>query len=403
MRETNSHQLSCSSLLSFVPTSEYSPGLTSNGIYDRELQSLQQIAQDTDVKDNPASDYLFVNEQHPVPAQTPDLEAQVSQFLSLPAPNEPPVDTIWIFSFGTWDIWKLAAMPLQSGEKVVDAMATHIFDKIEFLYRKSLDPSSIAFSNFWSDSTEEEFKTLADPDAAAVVDHRKLESFRVLVPQLLDVSLTPGWHNREPPSVPHTSAEQLRNSALLTERWNSRIREHMDSWTDKRQASPEGIENESPVNDADKAPKAGSWSETRASILRVADPEKEKPFDANVVYAPFPQRLGLHSKPADVILETMKEEEMQRDSLADSQGHGTVSEDDALRFSDVWTACVPSNPHASEEESAVQVSGECQVPDQHLFYTSFTVGQRAIDELARLTADAVLEGLIISPAASRKV
>lgn len=394
---TDCQQLNCSSLLSFIPTSEYSPGLTSNEIYERELQVLRKIAQDTDVTDNPASDYLFVNEQHPVPTQTPDLEAQIAQFLSLPPSEAPPVDTLWIFSFGTWDIWKLAAMPLQSGEKIVDLMGLHIFDKIESLYRKSLDPRSVAFSNFWSNSTEEEFKMLADPEAASTVDHRKLESFRVLIPQLLDVSLTPGWHNRPPPSVPHTPAEQMRNSALLTDRWNYRIREFMEKWTEKRQASPEGMENESSVKDATVAPKVGSSSESGPRILRVASPEAEKPFDANVVYAPYPQRLGLHAKPADVILETMKEEDMQKDTMGD-----VLAGEDVLRFSDVWTACVPSNPHASDEDTAGQASTECKMPEEHLFYTSFTVGQRAIDELAKLTADAVLEGLIIPPPVSGK-
>lgn len=377
--------------MSFVPTSEYSPGLTSNEIYSKELLALQQIAKDTDVTENPASDYLFVNDQYPVPAQTPDLDTQIDQFLSLPTPETAPQDTLWIFSFGTWDIWKLAAMPLQSGEKVVDAMAAHIFDKVESLYRQSLSPGSIAFSNFWSNATEEEFHVLVDHNAASVVDQRRLESFRVLIPQLFDISLTPGWHNRAAPSIPHTSAEQVRNSALLTERWNSRIGAKMDDWNGKRQARPDGIDNEVAVKDVTAAPKAGAWADQPPSLLRLAKSDDEKVAGENVVYAPYPQRLGLHSKPADVILGTMMEEEMQKSGVSDTQGRGSMSKDDLLRFSDVWTPCIPSNPHKTED---AEESAECDVPDQHLFYTSFTVGQRAINELAKLTADAVLESLI---------
>jgi hypothetical protein len=354
------------------------------------------------VTDNPASDYLFVGEQHPVPVHTPDLDAQLDQFLALPPTAEASLDTLWIFSFGTWDVWKLAAMPLQSGEKVVDAVSAHMFNKIEFLYRKSLDPRTTAFSDFWSNSTEEEFKELTDFDAAATVDKRTLESFRILIPQLLDVSLTPGWHNRVSPSVPHSSAEQTRNSALLTERWNSKIRQQMDDWNNKGQASPEGMENDNLLTEIGVAPKAPFFLENQPSILRETNPDKEKPFDANVVYVPFPQRLGLHSKSADAILETMMEEDMERAGAVDSQGRGASAEGDVLHFSDVWTPCIPSNPRTSEDSPERQQLAECKVPDQHLFYTPFTVGQRTIDEVVRRTADAIWEGLIVPPTVSGK-
>lgn len=368
-------QLACSSLLSFVPTSDFQPGLTSNGIYGAELQALQQRAQETNLAENPAADYFFINEQYPVPQETPDLEQQVQQFLSLEPSDVPPHETLWIFTFGTWDIWKLSAMPLESGTLVVDALASHIFNQVEVLYGESLNEKSIAFSDFWKNATQTDVDELADLEAPAKVDQRKLESFRIIIPELLDISLVPGWQARPTSPMPHPSTEQTRNSAVLTERWNSQLRSQMDSWSSRGSTKPQGAEG--PESE-----------EVKTKPIDVPNAESE-----GTIYAPLPRRLGYHAKPAASILDAMTEEEMQRAKAKDSKGRGTLPLGEPMRFLDVWTPCVSSSTEAAAEDGTVQ-SSKCDHPDNHLFHDAFTVGQRAISELAKQTAQGVQEHLL---------
>ena len=378
--------MSCDSLLSFVPTSDFQPGLTSNGIYGTELEALQTSSQEANITENPAADFFFVGEQYPVPADTPDLEHQVQQFLSLRAPDLPPHETLWIFTFGTWDIWKLAAVPLETGEKVVDAATDLLFQQIEMLYRESLNQQSIAFSDFWSNATRSQVQELTDPNALESVDERRLESFRVIIPDLFDISLTPGWRVRPEPSIPHSSAEQLRNSAVLTERWNNRVRERMEEWTNKGSTRPEGMEEGELENKPIEVPKANSLLEYLPSSLRPSEPNPQD----NIVYAQYPRRAGYRSDPANILLDIITEEDMHKLGITESTGRGTMSVDDPLRFLDVWKPCVSGQMTIPE----LGWEPNCENPNDHLFHDLFTLSQRAIDELSKLTAEGVLEHLL---------
>lgn len=361
-------------MLSFVPTSDFQSGLTSNGIYEDELQALQLRAQQTNIAENPAADYFFMTEEYAVPAHTPDLEQQVQQFLSLAPSDVPPHETLWIFTFGTWDIWKLSAMPIASGERVVDALAAHVFSQIEILYAESLNEKSIAFSDFWKNASQTDVDELADPEAPAKVDQRKLESFRIIIPDLFDISLTPGWQARPAPPSPHSGAEQIRNSAMLTQRWNTQLRSQMDSWSDRGSTKPEGAEGVEP-------------EEVKTKPIEVPNAETE-----GTIYAPLPRRLGFSSDPASKILDAMTEEEMQRANAKDSKGRGTLPLGEPMRFRDVWTPCVSVS--TEEAEDGTEQTIKCDSPDNHLFHDAFTLGQRAISELAKQTAQGVQEHLL---------
>ncbi|KAG9257632.1 uncharacterized protein F5Z01DRAFT_646559 [Emericellopsis atlantica] len=373
-------ELSCDSLLSFVPRSDAQPGILSNGLYSDALQSLQKVAEDADIMKNPAADFFFVSEQYPVPAQTPDLEHQIKQFLSLPAPAVPPQETLWVFTFGTWDIWNFAALPLESGEGLVDASTAHLFDQIEVLLKESLAPGSIAFSDFWTNATKAKIDELTAEGAAENVDARKLESFRVIIPQLFDISLTPGWNVRQEPSLPHSIADQLRNSAVLTARWNDNIRREMDSWMGKGSMRPAGIED-SQVGTRPLEP-----APMKESPEKQADNEYfNEAGDDPTIYAPFPRRLGFSADIAGGILDAMTEEEMHRIGATDAVGRGSVPAEDAARFLDIWNPCV-----SKDGEKA-----SCDKPADHLFYDSFTLSQRAIDLMTKKTAQGVLEKLLL--------
>ncbi|KAF4591538.1 hypothetical protein GQ602_001837 [Ophiocordyceps camponoti-floridani] len=299
---------------------------------------------ETDLAKSPALNYSFVAEQYPAAAQTPDLEAQVQQFLSLQPAVVTPRSTLWIFTCGTWDVWNLAALPRESSEHAVDALVSHLFFQVEALYGASLRRGSIAFSDFWAGVSASDVDRLRDPGAHGRVDERELESFRIVIPDLLDLTLTPGWQTRPEPPAPHSKAEQMRNAAFLTERWNSKVREELGRWVAKGRAKPRAMDDVG-----------------QSSLGHMMD-------------APYPRRAGLRSTPATTILNAMAEQEVLRTG---------ASKDRAAGLLDVWKPCVKGDE-------------ACSKPEAHLFHDAFTVGQRAAQEAARITAKKILEELIFS-------
>ncbi|UKZ73411.1 hypothetical protein TrVFT333_001058 [Trichoderma virens FT-333] len=368
-------QLKCHSVLSFVPPIESQPGLTSNSIYGTEIRALEMFNEQANITEKPALDNFYIPEQYPVPTKTPDLGAQVQRFLTM-SPKIPPRETLWVFTFGTWETWNMASLPRETGERLIDASVADIFTQVELLYRKSLNPKSPAFSDFWSNFTKEEIKALTHPDPANKPDERKMESFRVVIPQLFDITLAPGWQNRP---------------FLLTRTRGAQ----MEFWRRKGDSKPEGIEEEG-IDTASSIP-------TMSSLLRYL-PESLQPQEKNntgeaanddFIYAPYPRRLGFQTTLAKSVLDAMMEEEMQRSGLRDSKGRGSRPANDVMRFLDVWTPCI-SNARAVTGVSTSQPSQECEVPNDHLFYDEFTFGERAREELAKQTSDQIRQYLFAS-------
>lgn len=352
-------------------------------LYKKEVEELQQHTEEADLLKEPAADYSWLAEQFPVPSQAPDLPSQVDTFLSLPLPEEVPRQTLWVFTFGTWDIWRLAALPMDNGLQKVIEIADKLIEYIEILNFKSLDPESVAFSDFWFNATDAEIKELAAANAADKVDTRRLESFRVIVPQLFDISLAPGWQDRPAPLFPHTKGEQMRNAAVLTKMWNQRIEKKLKQWELKGSTKPNVTENDD-----------GTFS--AAPMPYKDDDDKEKRAEhqkRETIYAPYPRRMAFQPKIADDVIDAMTEEGMRRANVQDSLGHGTWPLNDSMRFLDVWKPCMTSAENGEGNPS------ECENPTERLFHDGFTISQRASDEVAKRTADEVIKSMFRKPKA----
>jgi hypothetical protein len=352
------------------------------------------FTEQANITEKPALDTFYIPQQYPVPTKTPDLEAQIQKFLTMSPPKIPPRETLWVFSFGTWETWNLAALPRTTGERLIDASVANIFSQIELLYRKSLNPKSPAFSDFWSNVTKAEVQALIHPDPENKPDERKMESFRVVIPQLFDVTLVPGWQNRPLPSLPHSRGVQLRNAAYLTDRWNSEVSKQIEEWRRKGDSKPEGIEDEG-IETALSVPTMTSLlSYLPESLQPKKTDNKGEVIEEDIIYAPYPRRLGLQSVMNANILDAMTEEEMQRSGLKDGRGRGSMPADDAMRFFDVWTPCVADGRVVVGIDTS-HTSQKCDVPNDHLFYDEFTFGERAKEELAKKTSDQIRDQLFI--------
>ncbi|RKU41533.1 hypothetical protein DL546_005246 [Coniochaeta pulveracea] len=333
-------ELNCSSYLVFEPDSALSHTMTSTKLY---AESLDQVANDTAWSDGPGLDYSFLPKTYPVTWNIPDLEEQVSSFLALQKPQKTPAETLWVFSFGTWDIWSLASAPLSTSMPIIDDILSHLFEQVERVYHSTLDESSIA----WSDPS-----VLLEPEAADANttnskpqqldfdpdeqdEHRKAQEkqlppkqFKILIPKLFDPSMTPGWQTERPgqPAI-HSKAEQMRNAADLTEHWNVVLKRFLFSWARTGQAKPKVVHAaDPPVTFTVGQKKALTGKEAMANL--VATPENKKAsgkkvgrrIDRNGKLRPIP--LPALVQPRDVVEPaTVPESEPAGITIIDQEAH----------------------------------------------------------------------------------
>ncbi|KAH6695657.1 hypothetical protein F5X68DRAFT_244432 [Plectosphaerella plurivora] len=364
--------LGCSSHQSMIPPVDLpTQAFASKSIYADALRNVTENGS----KESSGLNYDFLAKQYPV-GDVPDLAAQVAKFLDLPKPVPPPRETTWVFTFGTWDAWALAALPLQQGNITVRAIAASIFEQIEVLYEASMDPVSPAHSDYYIYTTETSsiLRSFSKNPAA-----RPIETFRVIIPRLFDISLTPGWHTlRQQPPAPHSMSEHLQAAAILTRVWDEEIKSRLAAWKNLPVATK--IREDQPMQNG--RPYYGFWN-----------PSTKKPSQGgsrhDVLYAPYPSRTGVQVDLGDFATRAIIENQLRAYKLPDSDGRGTVDEADALYFEVVDEPCV----WHEKTSLASRRTATCEDPESHLFYGPFTVDEKAIRETARRVTEGVIDAL----------
>lgn len=420
--------------------------VSSNDLY---AHSVENVFNETLYQDGPGHDYSFLSTTYPPQWKASDLKQQVDEFLDMPKPRSTPGSTLWVFSFGLWDVWSLSALPIDAGVKAVGAMTRDHFEQIERLYAASTDPESIAYSSrggFRQKSGEEtgenQKEGAREADQLEARDHTEGETqtepavgtgkthladaFHILVQRLIDPSLLPGWRDVRPAlPAPHSKAEQMRNAANLTGTWNDGIGANLREWVTKDDLKRGDDDNNN--NDNNKKEKRFSFTGVKPDTG--AGPPRDA-FAYNV---------------ADYVMTQMLERQMRNAHLTDGAGLGQGELEDGFR--DVRSPCLqpvstavvgvsaqtdvrldipnekidgdkqrPSTPTPGAEAGAAaaaaagksrrsdareekweglaysSVARVCQFPGDHLFYTPFALSQRAIQEVAAETADMIRKG-----------
>lgn len=436
-----------------VPPPDQTPwSLSSNELYG---QGIDNVFNETDGKKGPGHDYSYLTQYYPAQWKAWDLKEQIDMFLAMPK-GKTPQKTLWVFSFGSWDVWSLSALPVAKGKESVDAMTREIFEQVERLYTASLDLNSIAYSHSTvlkqaphvSSNPSKSAKPQTPPDSqplvrenapveesvapastapqqpaptkAAMVEEINTKdpgTFDVLIPRVLDPSLLPGWRDLRPriPSV-HSKAEQMRNAAILTTEWNDRIADRMIDWVQQAETEKnEDFHIDPPV--------AASTS---------ADPVRD----------------GFAYNLADFVIQRILERQMANGKVKDGNGLGDIENEEGYR--DVRNPCLQavdasrvkvagpvvgdvllnipndkiendmqaprkSSPSSSSSKGAAAAAAAaaavkraefeqkpglaylsaakvCEIPDDHLFYTPFALSQRAIWGIANETSDLIRSG-----------
>lgn len=307
----------------------------------------------------------------------------------MPPPEKTPRETLWVFSFGTWEVWNMAAMPRKESEDAITTMIRQILDQAEVLYERSLDPTSIAYSDFWTNATEAQISELTAPGALDKVDRRRFESFRILVPMIFDLSLTPGWQGRQKPPTPNTVVEQTRNAAELTKYWNQEVDFALAEWKERTTKKPKRPTTNAEASEMNKRTES---VESTKHGEDAKEPAKMTSENERVIQAPYPMRNGLMVDVGQAVLDAMTEGEMERAAVVDLRGRGTLSGNDSMRFSDVWTPCVRGDMTDLTIDEK-QITPECEIEDDHLFYDSFTISERAMKGVVKAILEDVKEEL----------
>ena len=356
------------------------PSLTSKEMY--HLQMSRFLSAQLDFS-KPGFNYTFLKEQYPVPTHHRDLEEQVTAFLEMNPPKDPPKETLWIFSFGIWDVWHLAALPRSAGETALDGMTKVLFTQVERLYEASLVETSPAFSDFWGFSEPSLLEKVANRTGIAD-SRREREVFRLLVPSILDPSLTPAWDSLRPsPPAPHSKAEHVKNAAYLTSRWNANVQEQMDGWKRSRPAQHPPVVVR-PANDNDD----GDRAEARKRSVSTEDEQDD------ILVVPYPKKEGRVFDAPGFVLDTIIERQLRSTNLQDHLHAGNRSESEPIHYREVKRPCsadaTPTQGRMLQVLTGMRTGADaqpCKEPGQHLFYTPFTIAARGIREIAGRAAD----------------
>lgn len=414
--------------------------VSSNELY---AQGVEKVLNETADKDGPGQDYSYLSAHYPPQWKSSDLKEQIDSFLAMPKPRNTPGETLWVFSFGLWDVFSLSALPINNAKESARRMTEDVFEQIERLYVASQDPTSIAYSDHDTAAIPQPAEPTEGEDQAHTPDQMEVKdepaaeseptaesepatkdtaaagSFNILIPRIVDPSLLPGWRDIRPElPVVHSKAEQLRNCATLTSFWNDGIIKALGDWVKKDDSKKESDEDE-------------------------GDKDKSSDFHIDEVAAPVPTgppRDGYAYNLADFVINQILERQMLNAHLSDGNGLGTGDLEDGYR--DVSNAClqpvskvavamasesevtlnipnvkidhdkqVPAQPtppaalkrDAEQEETraeAVRHQGlaymdtarVCEIPGDHLFYTPFALSQKAIRVIAADMAEMIRNG-----------
>lgn len=468
-------QLACSKHISMAPSPD-SPAwsVSSKTLY---AHGVETVLNETAGRSGPGLDYSYLSSLYGPQWQTLDFKDQVDRFLAMPKPRHAPKETLWVFNFGFWDVWSLSALPIPAGKAAADAMTREYFEQIERLYDASTDPRSVAWSDFSyapappepeaSPEAENKEESSAerptekrgeesngDEPGAETNSEDTTEYFRLLIPRVMDPSLLPGWRDlrAQLPKV-HSKAEQMRNSAQLTEHWNDRIVDGLVEWVRKENRKAGEEENkdskraELKTDDAPSSPPADSPSTPVATQGKKVD--KAPPPQSR----PNPVRDGYAYNMANYVLDAMVERQLRNEGVRDGSGRGDGPVEEGFR--DVTNSCVervdtalvavsvqsgvrldipnedmdhdvqvpsstkPENQELQKEQprrrgrrmskrgdekegeekkkepvvdrtaGAAPTVKVCPIPSDYLFYTPFALSQKAIGEIAVQTADMI--------------
>ena len=269
----------------------------------------------------------------------PDFATQVQSFISHPTAHVNLANTIFIASFGFWDIYNLANHDFETSLDTVENLTNSLFAQLTVLH-----------THFEKSAPTQKLRENST-DSKPV--------FRIIIPKLLDPSLVPGWQTQRPlPSWPSSVAEQQKNAAYLTEKWNLAIENGISKWL--------------------KTPKA-STDEQKGIEVQASNKDENPPIIKDAFYYDLPE----------YILSEIVERSLEIEGLSDAHGVGTGDS----AFDEVYLSCVSDDADASEDEYQ-EFNGKmvCKSPEDFLWWDAWSLGSVANKAIGKSIAQMVKSG-----------
>lgn len=342
-------------------------------------------------------DYSWVVEQYPRPLRH-DLANQVDSFLSSSRTRRAITESLWVFSIGYWDVWYLAALPRRLATDVLDLSVRDLFFQIERLYRAAQDRDSVAFSEPYFSDSSAPGSVGAGSGSGSRAGLVARAPFRIFLTRLFDISLTPGFASARPkPPSPHLSSTQLRNAAFLTKYWDALLETAVDEWIGTPDPEYWSTADTVDINVIEAV--IGRRSLERENIGQGAEEHNDQDswsseeLDGGIS---LPRRKVASYGIANYLQELMIDRQLRNSDLYDHNGLGARPPEDG--FLDITMPCALRIAGEGTAEDGDGDEGRtrnrtvvCQEPDNYLFYTGFTVGPRATQEIGRRAAWRLLD------------
>lgn len=325
----------------------------------------------------------------------PDLESQVKSFIALPQPKKKLRETIFVLSFGTWDVWHYASFDYQQGLNAQDKAVTEMFAQLDNLYahhRETLEATHII------EKPHNESHVVPKPQ------------FRVVIPKLFDPTMLPGWLSQRPvPLRPSSVAENQKNAISLMKEWDNKVENSIKPWfasTPETTTSNEWTE---------PAPEEAASGEAIPEVFEQNLGEQGKSQSKreelgenaeNKTNTPPPQKDIYYYDLNKFLVEIILEHQLEDEGLSDASGLGTKESP----YISVYEPCVREGDGGNEErrrgESRTRGRGKrdagnapdinglliCEAPDEYLFWDDFSMGGKAKERVGKEVAKMIREG-----------
>lgn len=230
---------------------------------------------------------------------------------------------------------------------------------------------------------------------ATDVEKSSQHTFRIIIPRLFDPTLLPGWLSHRPlPVAPSSIAEQQKNAAYLTDRWNMLLENKMGSW----------INSPPPVRKAAQVvAEVPAVKEPKPIVEEASHTDVREPTPSIAVVPSLLDHTGKRSEPdseigkdvfyfdaSKYLLDIIIEHNLEAEGISDASGLGKGESP----YYSVYIPCVRNAEDGEDTDGLIDVNGllVCKEPKDYLFWDAWGLGPAPKEDIGRKIAMQFIEG-----------
>ncbi|APA16331.1 hypothetical protein sscle_16g111010 [Sclerotinia sclerotiorum 1980 UF-70] len=351
----------------------------------------------------------------------PDFEAQVKSFIALPLPKKKLRETIFVLSFGIWDVWHYASLDYSKAKEAQNKVVEEMFAQLDNLYahhRETLEATHII------EKPHNKSHVVPKPQ------------FKVIIPKVFDPTMLPGWLSQRPvPLRPSSVAEHQKNAISLLRDWDNKMENSIKPWfastpevttsNEWMEPVPQGeVSGEVVPEVFDKDEHGGVEGHGQGDSSghhgqgeqngSQSQTKREKSGEETENQTEIPQKDIYYYDLHQFLLEIILEHQLEDEGLSDASGLGTKESP----YISVYDPCVQESEGEENSEKRRRKSKKtekkgagknlqdnkrrnlpdingllvCEAPDEYLFWDDFCMGGMAKERVGREISGMIKEG-----------